>query len=438
MVALQDQFQRMMAGLGTMAQQMGVSYGEDGRLYHDGPGDMEVVFKVPIYGRFAGQTRFDRAAHRDRFGNVAGQEYDLSPDGAFRGDRILIMQFYTGEGFTFAEPKAELEKKGFSVTLLSEGFPTTAAAMRRLLADKCQLWIVSGAGPCQLRDEVIGEIERFVMKEKKGLYLWGDNDPYTVEANAIMARVNLFHHGGGSGAGGAHGAGEAAAAAQVYLQGNYHADQVVKENAEQGKAGFYNHLLTTGIENLYEGITISTVHGPARLRGRPIVRSSDNNIVMSAYEHEGARVLIDGGFTRLYPDRWSRTAGTARLVVNAACWLFNYEGRHRDSKHAPHGPGHEAPARAPKHGPDSGKLASRRRVGAAAQSEDASHILFPDSKVGLFLGKGGANISKLRSELGVDLHLDGKSSDGFHKLTITGSHAARFEAESTIRKRYFQ
>lgn len=30
---------------------------------------------------------------------------------------------------------------------------------------------------------------------------------------------------------------------------------------------------------------------------------------------------------RLYEQYWDRTAGTACFVVNAACWLYNWEGR---------------------------------------------------------------------------------------------------------------
>ena len=33
--------------------------------------------------------------------------------------------------------------------------------------------------------------------------------------------------------------------------------------------------------------------------------------------------VIDGGFTRLMPRFWNKTAGTARFVKNAACWLVN-------------------------------------------------------------------------------------------------------------------
>merc|ERR1712194_106192 len=39
------------------------------------------------------------------------------------------------------------------------------------------------------------------------------------------------------------------------------------------------------------------------------------------------RVVIDGGFTKLYDDFWNRTAGTERYVKNASAWLLNMNSR---------------------------------------------------------------------------------------------------------------
>ena len=52
-----------------------------------------------------------------------------------------------------------------------------------------------------------------------------------------------------------------------------------------------------------------------------IILGSESNIICAAYEKDGKRLILDGGFTRLYPSFWDRTAGTARYVVNAAGWL---------------------------------------------------------------------------------------------------------------------
>jgi hypothetical protein len=80
-------------------------------------------------------------------------------------------------------------------------------------------------------------------------------------------------------------------------------------------------LICTGLENLYEGITIATVQENASLR--PLVYGSAGNVVVAAYDQDGKRGLLDGGFTRLFL-KWD-TAGTGRYVKNAGAWLVNYE-----------------------------------------------------------------------------------------------------------------
>ena len=47
------------------------------------------------------------------------------------------------------------------------------------------------------------------------------------------------------------------------------------------------------------------------------------NLVTATYEQDGKRLILDGGFTRLYIS-WDH-AGTGRYVKNAAAWLVNYE-----------------------------------------------------------------------------------------------------------------
>ena len=148
------------------------------------------------------------------------------------------------------------------------------------------------------------------MQDKKGLFLWGDNDPYNADANSILAALPET--------------------SGLTLTGNYMGDQVLQEHAPKGQgddgAGFRQHLVCTGLESMYEGITIAAVRGPAQL-SHALIKSSDGGTVTACYDSNGSRILIDGGFTRLYEDRWARTAGTARFVTNAACWLYNFEGR---------------------------------------------------------------------------------------------------------------
>ncbi|MEI6065373.1 MAG: hypothetical protein WCQ26_12320, partial [Pseudanabaena sp. ELA748] len=105
--------------------------------------------------------------------------------------------------------------------------------------------------------------------------------------------------------------------------GNTMGDQVLKPQNKPNSAGagFASHLITTGLEYLYEGITIATVQSSNELQ--PLIYGSANNVVTSIYDRDGKRAIIDGGFTRLY-HKWD-TAGTGRYVKNSAGWLVNYE-----------------------------------------------------------------------------------------------------------------
>src|SRR5690349_23969288 len=82
-----------------------------------------------------------------------------------------------------------------------------------------------------------------------------------------------------------------------------------------------NHLLSTGLEHIYEGITIATIQPNDTLE--PLIYGSAGNLVAAYYDKGGKRAILDGGFTRLY-NKWD-TAGTARYVKNAASWLVNAE-----------------------------------------------------------------------------------------------------------------
>jgi hypothetical protein len=118
---------------------------------------------------------------------------------------------------------------------------------------------------------------------------------------------------------------------KITLKGNFEGDKLLSEVSSSDEVGFTPHLVLTGIESIYEGITISAVRGPA-IQFRSLMRSSDRKVVTALHDKEHQRILIDGGFTRLYEDKWARTAGTSRFVTNAARWLYNFEGRVQHKK----------------------------------------------------------------------------------------------------------
>lgn len=237
-----------------------------------------------------------RAANKDRYGNPDGPQYDLARDGAFNGLQIAVLHLYTGEGFDFRFPAAALAEKGFAVHRWPTQ-PPSARELAQVLDKSCQLWIISDSSQ-KLGPDHLTAIRSF-FDSGRGVYIWGDNEPYYADANYIAGA--LF---------------------SGRLSGNVMGDTVVQVKRDGSHSGMVpDHLICTGLENLYEGITIATVQGNASLR--PIVYGSAGNAVVATYDQNGKRALLDGGFTRLFL-KWD-TAGTGRYVKNAGAWLVNYE-----------------------------------------------------------------------------------------------------------------
>ncbi len=233
---------------------------------------------------------------RDTYGNAQGNQYDLAVDGAFEGQTVAVLHFYTGEGFDFHLPQAALKEKGFSVFRWIDA-PPPAKELEEKLKKATQLWIISNADR-RLTDEHVAVIKRF-FDAGHGVYIWGDNEPYYSDAN-VVGKALLG----------------------VEMHGNVSGGQPVRVQKAKDMAGVRpGHLLSTGIESVYEGVTIATIDSNQTLT--PIIWGSANNIVTSAFEKDGKRAIFDGGFTRLYLG-WE-TAGTARYIKNAAAWLTNVE-----------------------------------------------------------------------------------------------------------------
>jgi hypothetical protein len=232
----------------------------------------------------------------DAHGNAAGSQHDLAVDGAFDGQTVAVLQFYTMEGFDFSLPKQALAEKGFSVYRWM-GRPPSPEELEEKLKKACQLWIISGAQQL-LSKQHLAVIKRF-FDSGKGVYIWGDNEPYYADANAV-----------------------AQALLGTEMRGNLMGDKVVGLQKAPGKTGLLpRHLLTTGLEYIYEGITIATIQPNQALT--PLIYGSEGNQVAAFYDKGGKRAILDGGFTRLYV-KWD-TAGTGRYVKNAAAWLVNVE-----------------------------------------------------------------------------------------------------------------
>src|SRR6185436_3862432 len=132
-----------------------------------------------------------------------------------------------------------------------------------------------------------------------GVYVWGDNDPCNADADKLASTL-----------------------VDARVNGNLPGDTTVGISKGPGKAGVVrDHLLSTGVEFVYEGITIATVKPAGAMT--PVIYGSAGNLVAAAFEKNGKRLIIDGGYTRLYY-KWD-SAGTGRYIRNAAAWLANHE-----------------------------------------------------------------------------------------------------------------
>jgi len=236
---------------------------------------------------------------RDDFGNAKGSRFDLAVDGAFDGQTILVIDYYGAQySIGFEGPRDAVKLKGFNVVrLATEPAPKELA---KLLAKSNQFWLISSCDNTVHLTAEHHEVIKAFFNEGHGVYLWGDNDPCNADADRL-AQILV----------------------DARVTGDLPGDQTVTLSKGPGKPGIVkDHLLSTGVENVYEGVTVATVT-PAGSAMTPIIYGSAGNLVTAAYENKGKRLIVDGGFTRL-TFKWD-TAGTGRYIRNAAAWLANHE-----------------------------------------------------------------------------------------------------------------
>jgi hypothetical protein len=235
---------------------------------------------------------------RDAYGNASAEKYDLAVDGAFSGQTVMVVDLYGGEyGLSFEGPRAALESKGFSVVHYNQ--VPSVAELEKGLAKSSQFWIVSSCdNSVHLTPAHQKAIKKF-FDAGHGVYLWGDNDPCNADADKLAAML-----------------------IDARVQGDLPGDQTVGISKGAGKPGVVrDHLLSTGVEHVYEGVTVATVKPAGAMT--PVIYGSAGNLVAAAYERDGKRLIVDGGFTRL-TYKWD-TAGTGRYIRNAGAWLANHE-----------------------------------------------------------------------------------------------------------------
>jgi hypothetical protein len=270
-------------------------------------------------------------AELDKFGNPVGAR-GLAADGAFRGKQLLLWGGDSGPEpiFVPTNPLLDmLKQKGFAVQIHQEAFDPT------WLRQIDQLWLFSGPSS-RLTAEDIVAIAAFV-KKGKGLYLVADNAPYTAEANAIGSQLFGVSVGGDY-----HGTKTIAVRQKVdrdaggngkLKTGESPSKKASKSDIRDKLPGLgatiqnsqvshfvQEHALLTGINFIYEGITISHLTPNNQLE--TVLVASDGQILASVAKDKRRRVILDCGYTRYFPEYINETAGTLRYAENVAAFLM--------------------------------------------------------------------------------------------------------------------
>lgn len=248
-----------------------------------------------FYTEFKGQTIIPNAK-RGKDGNPEGSKYDLGKDGAFKEYVIAIYCGYNGEGCTYNHFKEALKQKGFTIVWWGPDAPPIEE-FRATLKKACQLWIISALHQ-QLTPEHLVEIEAF-FNSGRGLMLFSDNDPAFADTNFVSEK--LFH---------------------VKMSGNVPGQKNLTPRTKDRPIGYIQHLITTGLDRLYEGYTICFLPEESCLKN--IMWGTDGKINIGVFEKDGKRAVLDGGFTKLWDQFWD-TVGTERYIKNIAVWLANVE-----------------------------------------------------------------------------------------------------------------
>ena len=274
------------------------------------PSTSKLVSSSPLhaYNDVRGRSDIREALAHDQYGNPTGREYDLGRDGAFKGYQVLIAQFYSDFQFNDAAmqvPIDELNAKGFQVKLVK----SEDACIAELASNRYTIaWIIS---------TIFIQNPNFVPtlttfhSNGGAIFLFADNTPYICHASEFLK-----------------------AKFGVTVEGNYYGGQTLtyKEEGHQQTGHFGQHEIFTGIQNLFEGITISHpvfTTSKSRTVFTTLATATDSHSTIAVYDPpptsaEG-RLCLDCGFTKLYIN-WD-TAGTARYIINASCWLLGIEKR---------------------------------------------------------------------------------------------------------------
>lgn len=250
------------------------------------------------------QERVAAMAERDQFGNLIGNKFDLVADGMICGTIVALIRYaYKGQENVHDKAFAALQKKGFKVIQYRE----PCESMIHDLQEANQFWIISGIKPLEsvYCDAIIN-----AWKKGCGLYLWGDNIPFIGEVNSLLEQLSQ----------------EFGSSEQIQLSGNVPGQVPVKFiEVESSPGGFSDHIIFTGIDALNSGETLSVLDKQLieKLGLKFLLMDHEGNLISAVKETTGqeGRIIIDGGFTRLWEECGFSEGGTSRYVHNCAGYL---------------------------------------------------------------------------------------------------------------------
>ena len=177
----------------------------------------------------------------DEFGNPEGRAFDLGggDEDRIRGERILLYQVPNVTG-----PVAEAQLRQMMAERelrldFRYGPGNHCDLTPSELWSYTQLWFVSSE-QVTLSSQQVQLIADFVQRGN-GLAIWADNEPYFADAN-LLAQALIGSH----------------------FSGDKLAERVLVPGETLTRGRFVEHPLTQGVNNLYEGITICTIHPGAR------------------------------------------------------------------------------------------------------------------------------------------------------------------------------
>jgi len=268
-------------------------------------------------------------------------------DAAYESKAITIIQLYWSDEFNMKEARQVLEDEGYTITGWKEEAPSVSD-LKIALEKSNQLWIISDATQ-KLTPAHLKVIKDF-FNAGHGVYLLGDNADYYMDANyigkALVGATLIGEYDGeqkitfpkkvnqnitqnnnqskqnnnqgqnrNNNGQGRNGQGQSRNNQNNYQNGNNY-------NTQKIQAGrLLKHDITDSLEHLYEGITVSGVDSTIK-DITPVVIGSDNEILIGTYEKNDKRLVLDGGFTRLY-NSWDNE--TSKFVENIVLWLANSE-----------------------------------------------------------------------------------------------------------------